>query len=97
MSQSGQTEKSDRPPSRSVLPPEPDIDAKQPAVACGARPFDGIQSEPWQGQRTVAPVPLKLGPIEVCAFWAALFLFRLKLQRADNGHRSVGRTGNVSV
>src|SRR5450631_2652430 len=37
MSQLGQTEKSDRPPGRSVLPPEPDIDAKQPDVARGAR------------------------------------------------------------
>jgi hypothetical protein len=31
MTHMDQTEKSDRPPSRSVLLPEPDIDAKQPA------------------------------------------------------------------
>ena len=77
MSQLGQTEKSDRPPSRSVLPPEPDIDAKQPAVACGARPVDEFNPNRGRGKGQSHPCrSLKLGPIGACLIRASLFLFQ---------------------
>ena len=73
----GQTEKSDRPPSRSVLPPEPDIDAKQPAVACGARPVDEFNPNRGRGKGQSHPCrSLKLGPIGACLIRATLFLFQ---------------------
>ena len=77
MSPRGQTEKSDRPPSRSVLPPEPDIDAKQPAVACGARPVDELNPNRSRGKGQSHPRrSLKLGPIGACLIRATLFLFQ---------------------
>ena len=77
MSDVGQTEKSDRPPSRSVLPPEPDIDAKQPAVACGARPVDEFNPNRGRGKGQSHPCrSLKLGPIGACLIRASLFLFQ---------------------
>jgi hypothetical protein len=64
MSELGQTEKSDRPPSRSVLPPEPDIDAKQPAFACGARLVDEFNPNRGRGKGQSHPCrSVKLGPI----------------------------------
>ena len=73
----GQTEKSDRPPSRSVLPPEPDIDAKQPAVACGARPVDEFNPNRGRGKGQSHPCrSLKLGPIGACLIRASLFLYQ---------------------
>src|ERR1700731_4877372 len=72
-----QTEKSDRPPSRSVLPPEPDIDAKQPAVACDARPVDEFNPTRGRGKGQSHPCrSLKLGPIGSCLIRASLFLFQ---------------------
>src|SRR5882762_4046166 len=77
MTASGQTEKSDRPPSRSVLPPEPDIDAKQPAVACGARPVDEFNPNRGRGKGQSHPCrSLKLGPIGACLIRTSLFLFQ---------------------
>src|SRR5258706_4201435 len=76
MSALGQTEKSDRPPSRSVLPPEPDIDAKQPAVACGACPVDEFNPNRGRGKGQSHPCSLKLGPIGACLIRASLFLFQ---------------------
>jgi len=77
MSVRGQTEKSDRPPSRSVLPPQPDIDAKQPAVAYGARPVDEFNPNRGRSKEQSHPCrSLKLGPSGACLLRASLFLFQ---------------------
>jgi hypothetical protein len=59
-------------------PPEPGIDAKQPAVACDARPVDEFNpNRGREGKAQSHPCrSLKLGPIGACLIRAGLFNFR---------------------
>src|ERR1700722_16323620 len=64
-------------PAGRFSPPEPGIEAKEPAVACGAHPVDEFNPNRGRGKRQSHPCRnLKLGPIGACLIRACRFLCR---------------------